>query len=134
MDDAACARLDLFLRRQAFRLGAPELGDADIVLGPTATGEEARPRRPRDRLDARLAALERHLLLLDRRTHDMAHALIRDMAETPSPFRIVAQLPDLETEEFLKFDLAELPDLSGPLAAIRRLRRDLEKDDDARPG
>ncbi|WP_420469944.1 hypothetical protein [Brevundimonas sp. FT23042] len=140
MDNAACLRLDAFLRSQASRFGAPELGDQSVLDEGRREDGTRRTRPPRERLIERIDALERHLLLLHRGVYKEAMtkieaALDRGATEfraRPSvPETVLAMIPSATDEGEMAFDLAHLPDLSQPLRRLQLLRGRILEDNNA---
>ncbi len=140
MNSEACLRLDALLRTEAARLGAPQLGDESILEDERREDGTRRPLPPRQRLIERIDALERHILLLDRRVYEDAMTKIRGLlqrdrvpAEAPGfiPEDAVVMIPSPTEEGEAAFPLSGLPDLSAPLARLRELRNRVLEDNDA---
>lgn len=139
MDDQAYLRVEYQLRELASRVGTPTLGDGAIATGRRLEGGERLPLLPRERLLARLEALERHLTTVDRGTYNLAMSKINRVLissaermdrppEIPTKAFVVAELPG--QADPVKIPLESLPDLSEPLRRIRLLIAQVQEDAD----
>ena len=144
MNDEAYLRLETIVRARALELGAVGLGDRSVRMDELYDDGTRPLRKPRDRLIARLDALERYILLLHRGIHDGAmttiNSLLRERGselardhegKALAGLRAVAELPASGAAGIIEFDLGELPDLNQPLEQLRRLRNIIKEDTDA---
>jgi hypothetical protein len=159
MNDAAYLRIEALIAELESSIGVRGLGEETITArawgrwrSPFEDGERSRGEtreffepvevRGRQRVLDRLDALERHVTLLDHNVFLRARDTINRVLDrsTPRGDRGAGGRLDYVTVQgvragehgFEKFNFEDLPDMSGPLAAIRALRgRILEDDNDA---
>ena len=151
MNDEAYLRTEALIARLERDLGVRGLGEETIAAlamrrrfdrGDDLEAKAPEPREPlpvsgRDRVLARLEALERHVLLLDCGVYIQARDTINAVLARPGAGRrsfggrleavnVLRLRPGVYDRE--KFDLDELPDMSKPLAALRALVAHIRED------
>lgn len=134
MDDEDYLRIEERLAELAAMVGAPEIMDPRCYRKRAEPGRdgfdaplEDRPLPPRERLLAKIAAIERQLQLLDRSTYEDALDQIKKVLAFSSKESVLTNIPETALIDLdgadggTKLDLAKLPDLR----AARRMLREL---------
>lgn len=143
MNDEAYVRMERLLAAQELLVGASGLGEASVAALERDLGGRTTP-SARQRLIERLKALERHLSVMDGTLVPRSLGLINDVLERSDrkaeadagrgrrvETAVLLWRPPGEREP-VRQNLAALPDLSGPRAALRDLiNQILEDADDA---
>ena len=126
MNQADYIELIDFLEAGLRDAGIPDLSDPSLYSEKDPESGELRRRHPRDHLVELLSALERHLTVTDRRTHDRALSWINQSIDEPT-LRDALIMP-LDDGDSGPLSLGDMPDLGSARGMLAELIQQIRAD------